>query len=50
MEDFNRFDQENSFESKSHDIYYPSYTSENESRSSINKDPLGQLKDLTNNR
>lgn len=37
MEEFNKFDQEISFESKSHDIYNPSFSSQNEN--SINKDP-----------
>ncbi|EAR92009.2 hypothetical protein TTHERM_00105020 (macronuclear) [Tetrahymena thermophila SB210] len=47
MDEYNRFEKENSFESKSHDIYYPSYSSDNQSQSSINKDPLNLLKNLT---
>ncbi|KAL4480088.1 hypothetical protein ABPG74_020604 [Tetrahymena malaccensis] len=47
MEEYNRFEKDNSFESKSHDIYYPSYSSDNQSQSSINKDPLNLLKNLT---
>ncbi|KAL4509162.1 hypothetical protein ABPG72_018093 [Tetrahymena utriculariae] len=49
MDEYNRFEKENSFESKSHNIYYPSYSSENQSQSSINKDPLNLLKNLTKN-
>lgn len=39
MNELNRDEKENSFDSKFHDIYYPSYSSKNENTSTINKDP-----------